>query len=257
MFPTIGPLKLYTVIYILSMLAHFPAAQFWCRRMALPRRTGLWLSASYFFGMAVGARILYDLVQQQFDFRNYVRLGYYFEYGLWGGPLAYLMLAVPFALLHHRRRDLLDLMVLSLPLSMVLAKTACFLNGCCYGLPCDWPWCMAFPPGADAPSSIPRHATQAYEILVVLVVWLVLVRLRHRWSGLLTLWFVTLYGLGRPLTEVFRAPDIRRPSAGALTASQLVCLAGAFVAGVLILLLRPRPRVSKQTNDLKIEDAFN
>ncbi len=241
MLPTIGPIKLYTLVYVLSMLAHYPAAQYWCRRMALPRRVGVWLSVLYVFGMAVGARMLYDLVQQRFDYRNYLRPGYYFEYGLWGGPLAYLVLAAQFALIHHRRRDVFDLIVLALPLPLVLAKVACLFNGCCYGLPCDWPWCVAFPVGAVTPPGIARHATQAYEILVLLIIWLVLVRLdRRRWGGLLTLWFVFLYGLGRPLTEVFRAPDAMRPSAGMITTSQLVCLAGAIAAAAALLALRPR-----------------
>jgi hypothetical protein len=41
MFPNIGPVKVYTVVYILSMVACFPAAMYWCRRMALSRRAGV------------------------------------------------------------------------------------------------------------------------------------------------------------------------------------------------------------------------
>lgn len=238
MFPMLGPIKVYTVVYILSMVACFVAADFWCRRLALSRRVGLWLGVLYVFGMAVGARILYDVLEHRFDLRNYLRLGYYFEYGLWGGPLAYLMLASLFAILHRRRRDVLDVMVLALPLPMALAKLACFSNGCCYGLPCDWPWCVAFPEGADAPPGIARHPTQLYEILVMLVIGAVLTRLdRNRWAGLLPIWFVFLYGLGRPLTEWFRAPDPMRPSAGALTTSQLVCLVAALGAAFALLIL--------------------
>lgn len=238
MLPNLGPLKVYTVVYILGAISFLPVAWYWCRRMALPRRLGTYLFIFYIFGMAVGARILYDLLQHRFDFANYLRLSYYFEYGLWGGPLAYLTIAACFAIRHRRRRDVLDLMVLALPLPMILAKLACLLNGCCYGLPCDWPWCVAFPPGADAPTGVARHATQAYEIIVLVVTWVVLVRLdRARWGGQLPLWFVLLYGIGRPLTEVFRAPDELRPSAGSITTSQFVCLFAAFAAGIALLLL--------------------
>ena len=244
MFPKIGPLKLYTVIYILSMFAHVWAAQVWCRRLALTRRSGLWLSAFFFFGMAVGARILYDVLQHRLHLSNYLRPGYYFEDGLWGGPLAYLLIAIPFILIRGTRwRDHLDLMVLALPLPMVLAKFACLLNGCCFGEPCDWPWCISFHPGAEAPADIPRHPTQAYEIIVLVFAWFVLVRLdRRRWAGLLTLWFGVIYGLGRPMTEIFRVVDVRRPSAGILTTSQLVCLAGAGLAALALLILRPPRR---------------
>lgn len=261
MFPAIGSLKLYTLVYALSMLSHIYFAQRWCRKLTLPRRAGLWLSAFYLFGMAVGARILYDLLQHQFDPRNYLNPRYYFTDGLWGGPLAYLMLATPFALMYglHQEgavdppvsplikgggaRDMLDLMVLSLPMPMVLAKVACLINGCCFGLPCDWPWCITYPYGAEAPAGIARHATQVYEIIVLLFIWFVLMTLdRSRWRGLLTLWFVFLYGLGRPLTEFFRVPNERRPSVGFLTTSQAVCLAGALVAVIALWIHRPPRR---------------
>jgi phosphatidylglycerol:prolipoprotein diacylglycerol transferase len=188
--------------------------------------------------MAVGARILYDVLEYRFDFRNYLHFGYYFTDGLWGGPLAYLMVAVPFALLYgDDRRKLLDFTVLTLPLPMILAKIACFVNGCCYGLPCAWPWCLASVEGADAQAGIPRHPTQLYEIVVLAVILLVFGLLdRRRWQGMLVFWFLLLYGLGRPLTEVFRMPDIRRPTAGSLTTSQAVCLAGALIAAAVLLL---------------------
>jgi prolipoprotein diacylglyceryltransferase len=271
------------------MFSHFYFAQRWCRKLSLPRRAGLWLSACYLFGMAVGARILYDLLQRQFNPYNYLRPGYYFTDGLWGGPLAYLMLAAPFALFQGRRlirtqsasdgrdtpeswemspracawvsdgsrglksaarggavRDLLDLMVLSLPMPMVLAKVACLFNGCCFGEPCNWSWCIVFPYGAEAPAGIARHPTQAYEIITLLFIWFVLVTLdRRRWHGLLTLWFGFLYGLGRPLTEFFRVPNERRPSVGFLSTSQAVCLAGAVVAVIALWFLRPPRRPFK------------
>lgn len=244
MFPKIGPLKLYIIVYALSMFAHVWAAQIWCRRMALPRRSGVWLSVFYLLGMAVGARILYDLLQHQFSLSNYLRPGYYFTDGLWGGPLAYLMLAVPFVLIRGTQwRDHLDLTVLALPLPLMLAKAACLINGCCFGEPCNWPWCIEFPYGAEAPAGIARHPVQAYEIILNLFIWIVLVTLdRRRWRGLLIFWFGFLYGLGRPLTEYFRVPNERRPSFGFLTASQAVCLAGALVCVIALWIYRPPRR---------------
>jgi len=244
MFPKIGPLKLYTVIYILSMFAHVWAAQIWCRRLALPRRSGLWLSGFYLFGMAFGARILYDLLQRRLSLANYLRPGYYFEDGLWGGPLAYLLIASTFILVRGRRwRDQLDLMVLALPLPLILAKVACLFNGCCFGEPCSWHWCLTYHAESDAQGSVARHPTQSYEIIVLLFIWFVLTSLdRRRWAGLLTLWFGLLYGIGRPVTEMFRVADARRPKLGFLTTSQLVCLAGALLAVVALLVLRPPRR---------------
>ncbi len=61
---------------------------------------------------------------------------------------------------------------------------------------------------------------------------------------LLVLWFVALYGLGRPLSEFFRAPAEREPFIGTLTASQIVCLAAALTCLVALLVYQRRTLAS-------------
>jgi phosphatidylglycerol:prolipoprotein diacylglycerol transferase len=242
MWPMIGGLRTYTFVYVLSMLAFLATALFYCRRMGISRKVGVALSGCYVFGMAVGARILYDVLNHRFDGHNYLRIGYYFEDGLWGGPLAYLMVAVTgVVLLGRDRARLLDLVALALTIPMILAKVACFVNGCCYGAASDVPWALSFPVGAKAPVDILRHPTQLYEIVMLIVIAFTLDRLdRPRWRGTLLLWFVMLYGVGRPLTEWFRDAPERVPTAGPFTASQVTCAAAAFVAAVALLALRNR-----------------
>lgn len=242
MWPMIGGLRIYTFVYVFSMFAYLPVALFYCRKMGIPRKVGVALSVCYFFGMAVGARILCDLLNQRLDWRNYLELNYYFTDGLWGGPLAYLAVAVTgVALFGHERAKLFDLVVFTLPIPMILAKVACLVNGCCYGAPTDVPWALSFPLGAKAPSGIPRHPTQLYEIIVLIVIAIVFYHLNQaRWRGTLVLWFVLLYGLGRPLTEWFREAPERVPTAGPLTASQAVCMVAAVVCAVALWWTRSR-----------------
>lgn len=212
--------------------------------MALSRWAGFGLSACYLLGMAVGARILYDVVNHQFHPGNYLRPGYYFTDGLWGGPLAYLVLASALVIVRGMRwKQSLDVMVLSLPIPMAIAKMACLFNGCCFGTPCDYPWCVVYPYGAAPPAGIARHPTQIYEIAALLMVYIVLVTLARRHSaGLLTLWFLFLYGLARPVAELFRIPGERRALFGLLTVSQAICLAGAFVSLLVLWWVRPPRR---------------
>ncbi len=242
MWPMIGGLRTYTFVYVFSMLAFLATALFYCRRMGISRKVGVALCVCYAFGMAVGARILCDVLNHRLDWHNYLDLHYYFTNGLWGGPLAYLAVAVTgVALLGRNRMKLLDLVVLALTIPMILAKVACFVNGCCYGAPSDLPWGLSFPVGAEAPEGVPRHPTQLYEIVMLIVIAFTLERLdRPRWRGTLLLWFVMLYGVGRPLTEWFRAAPERVPTAGPFTASQVTCTAAAFVAAVALLALRDR-----------------
>ena len=133
---------------------------------------------------------------------------------------------------------LLDLVVLTLPIPMILAKVACFVNGCCYGAPSEMPWALSFPVGAEAPPGVFLHPTQLYEIAVLTVIAFALWGLRRAGqNGTLLLWFVVLYGLGRPLTEWFRTPKEHVPSFGAFTASQVTCTAAALLAAVTLFAL--------------------
>jgi phosphatidylglycerol:prolipoprotein diacylglycerol transferase len=67
---------------------------------------------------------------------------------------------------------------------LALGRLGCFLNGCCYGGPCDLPWAVSFPPGSppwmdqiqrgvltqlpgqvSQPWSLPIHPAQLYAAL--------------------------------------------------------------------------------------------
>ncbi len=242
MWPLIGELKTYMIFYTLSMVVHCVLAIRLCRARGVTWKAGATLGVCYSWGMCIGAKILYDVLNHCFDWHNYLDIGYYFCAGAWGGPLAYLAVAVPGVLLLARdRRMMLDIVVLTLPIPMILAKVACFVNGCCYGAESTMPWAMSLMEGASGPAGIPRHPTPLYEIMVLAVILAVFTRLdERRWKGTLVAWFVMLYGIGRPLTELFRAPDELRMPIGPFSASQLMCMAAAVVAGVVLLLCRPR-----------------
>ncbi|MBI4717558.1 MAG: prolipoprotein diacylglyceryl transferase [Planctomycetes bacterium] len=245
MWPTVGPLRTYTIVYIGAMVLHLVLALTYAQRNGLSRRAAWAISACYTFGMALGARVLYDVLHSRLDWRNYLDPAYLVSKGLWGGPLAYLLLAVTGVLLLARhRRAYLDLVVVTLPLPMILAKAACFVNGCCYGAESDLPWAMAFPEGAEAPAGIPRHPTQLYEITALAAALLVMqVVDRTRWAGWLLFWFVLIYGVGRPLTECFRAAEKLTVRFAGMTDSQIACLAGAMVSALVLLAvgLRRKP----------------
>jgi phosphatidylglycerol:prolipoprotein diacylglycerol transferase len=58
-----------------------------------------------------------------------------------------------------------DLMMPSALLGEGITRIGCFLNGCCYGHPCDGWFCVAFPPGSGAHASfgdVAVHPTQLY-----------------------------------------------------------------------------------------------
>ena len=241
MWPRIGPVLTYSILYILSILSHFLICCLLARRLGLRHRVWIIVGICYMVGMTVGAKLLYDLQQGQFDFSLLLNIRHYMAGGLWGGLLVYFILAVPLVLmLVKHRRAALDLVALSIPIPWILVKLGCLFNGCCYGKKCSMPWAITFGEGAaNAPAGIPLHPTQIYEILVVVCIFVVFKVLKYeRWRGTMLLWFLALYGLGRTATEFFRGDFDHHLYIGGLTLSQLICLIAAGVSVILLFLWR-------------------
>ncbi len=133
--------------------------------------------------------------------------------GIVGGWLA--VEATKRALGIHRSTG--DLFAWALPVGEAIGRIGCWLNGCCYGRPCDLPWAV-WQHGAW------RHPTQAYSMLVCGLVLGVLARAapRVRREGDLFRVYLVAYGIGRFLVEVFRDQD---GATGALSAGQGASLA--------------------------------
>jgi phosphatidylglycerol:prolipoprotein diacylglycerol transferase len=244
MWPWLGPVPTYGVLYFTGIIIHFIVSYLIARRLELRHRVWIAVSVCYMVAMTVGAKALYDVKHGQFGLWMLITIRHYMQGGLWGGLLAYFALAVPLAfVLAERKHAALDLVALSLPGPLILAKLGCLFNGCCYGRPSSLPWAITFPEGArGAPPGIPLHPTQIYELLVIVCIILVFKLLNNeRWRGTMLLWFFIVYGLGRAATEFFRG-DADRMYVEPLTLSQIVCLVSAGTS-ILALYLWRRPHI--------------
>jgi len=93
-----------------------------------------------------------------------------------------------------------DLMVPSVILAQAIGRVGCVINGCCYGDVCSLPWAIVYThPGSLAPSGIPVHPTQVYEIIYLLVIFGVTLSLRGRLrpDGSLFMVYLGFYSLWR------------------------------------------------------------
>lgn len=115
-----------------------------------------------------------------------------------------------------------DLMVMPAVMSLLVARSACLLNGCCYGKITEVSW--AIPMVKNSPayrayisqnpfyfmSSLPHiHFTQLYEIIVILVAligaWLLVKWQKTRpLDGMYALTFALLLTIGRWIVYYFR-----------------------------------------------------
>jgi len=241
MWPRIGPVPTYSILYIAGLISHFIVGYHITKKLALRHRVWIVAGICYMVGMTFGAKVLYDIYNGQFDLKALFGINHYLKGGLWGGLLAYLVLAVPMVLiLSKKSSEALDLVGLSIPIPWIFAKFGCFFNGCCYGKASSLPWAIVFPEGArGAPSGIPLHPTQIYEILVVVCILAVFRFLKYEhWRGTMLPWFLVLYGLGRAVTEFFRGDVEHRLSISGFTLSQVICFVSAGVSIITLLLVR-------------------
>jgi phosphatidylglycerol:prolipoprotein diacylglycerol transferase len=141
---------------------------------------------------------------------------------------------------------LADCIAPGLLVGLAIGRIGCFLNGCCYGGPCDLPWAVQFPPesppwldqaargllpaaatGGAMPWSLPVHPAQLYAaidaaILATLVCLASATPLARR-DGQVFALALTLHPISRLLLEAIRVDE--PPALGTpLSISQLVSL---------------------------------
>jgi phosphatidylglycerol---prolipoprotein diacylglyceryl transferase len=158
----------------------------------------------------VGARAEYirvnrhqfDSIQQMINVRD----GGLVYYG------ALLAVLFTFGIIIWRKKlpplKVLDVMAPMIPFGIIFGRLGCYFAGCCYGDATDVAWAITFPPieGIPAPSGIPLHPTQLYEVGygALLFGGLFWMRQHKRFDGQLILTFLTVYPILRSINELFR-----------------------------------------------------
>jgi phosphatidylglycerol:prolipoprotein diacylglycerol transferase len=114
-----------------------------------------------------------------------------------------------------------DSFAVPVAVGVALGRLACFVGGCCYGVPTDLPWGITFARSGD---SLPRHPTQLYEAAfhLAMAVILLLVQGRGVFRGQLIKLYILCYLAYRFGSEFIR-PEPRL--IGQQTGYQWACLA--------------------------------
>src|SRR5205823_5996367 len=120
-----------------------------------------------------------------------------------GGAIGYLLL---------KRFEVwiwLDRLCLPLGLGYAIGRIGCFLNGCCYGKICEFPWAISFPAHANwGMAMLPRHPTQLYAVILEFLIVYGLMTLEKlkffRKSGQLAAIWLIAHGINRLIMEHWR-----------------------------------------------------
>lgn len=95
-------------------------------------------------------------------------------------------------------------------IAYAIGRVGCFLNGCCYGSPCNYPWAVRFhDENSSGPTILtpPSHPTQLYATLfnVIFFFWLARWERKGNRVGELFYAYISMYGFYRFVVEIFRA----------------------------------------------------
>ena len=154
-----------------------------------------------------GSRLLFllEYAPEKLNFRDF----FAFEQG---GLTFYgsLISSFIFDLLYLKFRQIpfwqvMDCIGLGMPAGIAVARTGCFLNGCCYGTECGLPWGIAFPLVGDQKV----HPTQLYESFCALLIFFAMRKLwpYRRNFGEIFLASTALYSFFRFFIEFYRAEN--------------------------------------------------
>ncbi len=132
----------------------------------------------------------------------------------------------------------MDSIALYVPLLHVCGRIGCFCVGCCYGVPCLYPWAVTYTQEkALAPLHVALHPTQLYSALShgILFVILFFCYKRFKKPGIIA----CLYGIGISVERFFVdfLRDDRILIAGAFSSSQIVAFGIGMMASIGIIMV--------------------
>ena len=164
-------------------------------------------------GIIIGGRLGYVLFYNpDYYFNNLIEI-----FKIWNGGMSFHggFLGVVFAIIYSSKLfkvpilTFSDLIALVTPVGLFFGRLANFVNGELYGRMTNHPFGIVFPTGGD----LPRHPSQLYEalfegVILFIILWIMAstFNLLKR-PGLITSYFIFLYGLFRFFIEFYREPD--------------------------------------------------
>lgn len=149
-----------------------------------------------------------------------------------------------------------DLLAPSVALGAGVTRIGCFLNGCCYGIPCTAAFCLRFPEGSAsdlAYHGAAVHPTQLYAAALGFAFFALLSWLwrRRAFEGAVFAAFLALQGVERLVLDTIRHQDESvvwfQLGPTPFTANQGVALALLVAGCVLFFALRGRAGAATAT----------
>lgn len=196
----------------------------------------------------IGSRVLYVLVSVPDWWKDPLVFIRFWEGGLvfYGGLIGAVATSVWFCRKHRLPfLKIADIFAPGVALGHVFGRLGCFTAGCCYGKPLDHStfYSIIFPQTdfSIAPFGKPLYATQLFEAVGELCIFLLLVlfRKRKKFEGEVFLLYIIVYPILRSILEIFRGDKIRGfIIEDILSTSQFISIIWVLIAIVIWIKVR-------------------
>ena len=196
----------------------------------------------------IGSRIFYVMTDLDVFLADPVEI-----FRIWNGGLVFyggFIMATIVAVIYMKINRMplwqtADIMAPGLALGQSIGRIGCFFAGCCYGKICNLPWAVTFTnPNSLAPRGIPLHPTQIYSVisdfLRVAVLWFF--RTKSRFLGQIFWLYVLLYGITRPIVEIYRGDFRGQTFFEIFSISQIIGAVMAVLAVIMMIILNKHYR---------------
>lgn len=228
LFTTLGAIAFALVCYSEAKRLSFPIESYW--------RLFFLVGVFAMLGAKLSYAVFFDterFLQHPVD--TFLNTGWMFYGAFIGG---YAALFTGRALFNFSLSNALDGMSYGGIFGLGIGRLACFLGGCCGGLPTDSIFGVTFPGGKCA-----VHPTQLYESIFAFLLFgfITFTRKKFRFDGYQISAVAIGYGLFRFTVEFFRE-DSLIPGFQPLTPSQYISMA-LILTGTVIMLVKKRKNV--------------
>jgi len=225
----LGDTRIYFLVWPAAAAAGISFGCFLARKEGFSTARSALVLILWALAILVGSKLLYLFEYLVTPADDVFRLkgSIVFSYGFRiPGGLILLALSLPLAgrLTGLPWRRFSDQAIACVGLAVVVIRTGCFLNGCCFGKVSSVPWALRFPAESRAhwyhayrgwipwqhPSSLPVHPLQLYFIAAAFLMMATSLWLypRRRFDGQVTLVFLFLFFATTFLIAHFRDPPL-------------------------------------------------
>ena len=234
------PVRSWGVLLLLGFVVGWWLMRRRAERFGIPKDKLVDLAVWMLAGGIVGARIGFVLLDWDHYSKNLIDIFKFTEGGMtsFGG---YVMGLVGLWIWARINKvpvvNVLDLIAGPALIAIAIGRIGCFLNGCCYGGPCELPWAVHVDP--EIGDDYLGHPAQLYESAISVVFALVIFGWEKRGNfrpGQLFSLALIFSGIARYLYEIFRIGISSEAYAFGMTLAQMVAILMTIIGiGIFVI----------------------